>query len=278
MTMRLPVPARCRSLAPMAAKSSTTADRRRRALRRFMASRNLQVFPWAKRAGVSEAAIRNFLKGRSDSLAVPILEKLAAAEGVPIDALVTMPSGELILLEMKTRAMKSPKTGANVGARKPATREEPPASAAETEPFAIVAELDVRAAAGPNGSAIEILHEREDEAVVARYGFPREGFRQLFGAAPERVRIVEVIGDSMAPTLLPGQRVLVDTNDVRPSPPGIFVVWDGMGLVLKRVEFVPHSDPPTVRILSDNARYPAYERPVGEAWIQGRVIGGWLRL
>jgi hypothetical protein len=38
---------------------------------------------------------------------------------------------------------------------------------------------------------------------------------------------------------------------------------------------LPHSEPPRVRISSDNGKYDAYERTLEEAYIQGRVIGQW---
>ena len=69
--------------------------------------------------------------------------------------------------------------------------------------------------------------------------------------------------------------MLVDTSDRRPSPPGPFIVWDGFGVVLKRVEMVPYSDPPMVRLLSRNEAYDTYERPLDEVVINGRVIGKW---
>jgi phage repressor protein C with HTH and peptisase S24 domain len=86
-----------------------------------------------------------------------------------------------------------------------------------------------------------------------------------------------VLGDSMMPTLYPGQKVMVHINDKRPTPPGIFYLWDGMGLVIKRVELIPGSSPPTVRIKSDNPKYESYERTVDEARINGRVIMGFTR-
>jgi transcriptional regulator with XRE-family HTH domain len=141
--------------------------------------------------------------------------------------------------------------------------------------LALVPELDMRVTAG-HGGLIEVA-KNDGEAVLRRYGFPKEDFRGLFGSKPDGVVIIEVVGDSMAPTLIPGERVIVNTNDRSASPPGIFVVWDGLGLVLKRVEFVAHSDPPRVRIMSDNSRYDAYERELGEAQIQGRVIGSLQR-
>lgn len=139
----------------------------------------------------------------------------------------------------------------------------------------LVPELDVRATSGPGG-LVEVA-ENSPEAVVLNYGFPKEEFRSLFGATPNGIVILEVVGDSMTPTLVPGERVIVNTKDRSASPPGIFVVWDGLGLVLKRVEYVAHSEPPRVRIVSDNNRYEPYERDLGEAAIQGRVIGSLQR-
>lgn len=138
-----------------------------------------------------------------------------------------------------------------------------------------VAELDIRAHSGAGGM-IE-MSEGDEDAVVARYAFPRAHFKATFGAEPDGINIFEIVGDSMLGTLMPGEKVFVNRNDRMPSPPGIFVVWDGLGLVLKRVSFVPHSDPPRVKIISDNPRYEPYERNLDEAYIQGRVIGSWQR-
>lgn len=116
------------------------------------------------------------------------------------------------------------------------------------------------------------------ENAVGEYTFPAVGFRQAFGTAPDGVIIDEVRGDSQVPTLFPGQRVMIDTRDRKPTPPGFFLCWDGLGMVLKRLELVPGSDPPTVRLISDNPKYKTYERTLEEAMIFGRVIGTWTRL
>ena len=49
---------------------------------------------------------------------------------------------------------------------------------------------------------------------------------------------MHVEGDSMVPTLQDGDAVLVDMTRQFPSPPGIFVLDDGMGLVAKRLEHI----------------------------------------
>lgn len=129
-------------------------------------------------------------------------------------------------------------------------------------------EVDVRASAG--GGA-----ENHGEQKVAEWQIPRALVHYATNSAPERVKIITVIGDSMEPTFRTLDKVMVDTSDVIPSPPGVFVVWDGLNLVLKRVQYVPHSDPPRVRITSDNDHYSPYERSLDEAYIRGRVLGKW---
>lgn len=131
-----------------------------------------------------------------------------------------------------------------------------------------IPELDVRAAAGDGLTG-------GNEKVVDEWALPSGMVRHYSTAPASDLRIITVMGDSMEPALQPGQRILVDTGDRNPSPPGVFVVWDGLGLVVKRCQVVPHSAPPRVRITSDNPKYDAYERTLAEAYIQGRVIGQW---
>lgn len=80
----------------------------------------------------------------------------------------------------------------------------------------------------------------------------------------------------MEPDYRPGERVLVDRSRRKPSPPGVFVVWDGMGLVLKRVELVPGSGAKRIRLSSINDGYMPYEIDVDDHTIIARVIGKWV--
>jgi phage repressor protein C with HTH and peptisase S24 domain len=131
-----------------------------------------------------------------------------------------------------------------------------------------VVELDVRAAAGAG-------LENGDTPEVTRWQVPRALVEGVTTATPSRLRVITIYGDSMEPTFAPGTRVMVDTEDRVPSPPGIFVVHDGLGLVVKRVEFIPKSEPPSIKLSSDNQRYSPYSCALAEAHIQGRVIGRW---
>jgi phage repressor protein C with HTH and peptisase S24 domain len=138
---------------------------------------------------------------------------------------------------------------------------------AEDDPRIIrVGELDIRAGAALTG---------ETETVIDTWQIPAAIIRAYSSAPASDLRIIAVMGDSMEPTLQPGQRILVDTGDTKPSPPGIFVVWDGQGLVVRRVALLPHSDPARVKITCDNPKYDPSERTIDEAHIRGRVIGQW---
>ena len=82
----------------------------------------------------------------------------------------------------------------------------------------------------------------------------------------------------MEPLLSSGDWILIDTSQRVPVPPGIFVIWDGMGMVTKRVEHVPNSEPATIVIKSVNPDYQTYERGAEEVNIIGRVIWSARRL
>ncbi|HUC70415.1 MAG TPA: S24 family peptidase [Stellaceae bacterium] len=104
---------------------------------------------------------------------------------------------------------------------------------------------------------------------------PKDFLRAATDAAEGQIRIMTVVGDSMETTFRPYERIMVDVSDRQPSPPGIFVLFDGVGHVVKRVELVVGSNPPRVRISADNPRYSVYESALDEAGIEGRVLGKW---
>jgi transcriptional regulator with XRE-family HTH domain len=150
-----------------------------------------------------------------------------------------------------------------------------PPAASEIPNLSVVPELDVRAAAGGGQMA-------ETEQEHAQWGFPADWLRFELRTRSANLRIITIEGDSMlAPDgrgIHPGDKVVVDTERKSPSPPGPFILWDGFGLVAKRLHLIPNSDPPAVTILSDNPSYAAYERTLDEVNIVGRIVGRWERL
>jgi phage repressor protein C with HTH and peptisase S24 domain len=111
----------------------------------------------------------------------------------------------------------------------------------------------------------------EEERTGRDFHFRRAWIRDRLKAAPSMLRVMTVQGDSMIPTLEDGDVILVDLNQRSPNPPGVFVLHDGIGLVAKRLEHIPLSDPPRVRIISDNLRYNTYDGTADEVNIIGRV-------
>ena len=72
--------------------------------------------------------------------------------------------------------------------------------------------------------------------------------------------MITVNGDSMEPLFYSGDEILIDVSRQVPVLPSIFVIWDGTGLVTKRIEQVSHSEPSGVVIKSANPAYESYER------------------
>lgn len=117
-----------------------------------------------------------------------------------------------------------------------------------------------------------------DDLAVSDWGFPTAWLHNEVHADPRELVMMRVDGDSMVPTLAPGDRVLLDMSRRAPSPPGLFLVWDGIGMVVKRVEVVPNSAPPRLLLTADNPAYQAYERNLEEVEIRGRIVARWQRL
>ena len=142
----------------------------------------------------------------------------------------------------------------------------PPGPDAAPKGHSVVPEIEVRAAAGTGAWNDDLEEIRET------WLFADPIIRHEFGARPDDLRMIKVDGVSMEPLLSSGDRILIDLSRTVPVPPGIFVIWDGMGLVAKHVEHVPHSDPPTVVLKSLNPEYASYERSADEIHIVGKAI------
>lgn len=118
--------------------------------------------------------------------------------------------------------------------------------------------LSVAASAGPGQAA-------GDERIVRGLPFARAALRDL-GIAPADASVILVAGDSMAPTLVDGDRVLVDRGDRSPGR-GIFVIREGDLLSVKRLATAPAG----YRIVSDNPDFAARHADAAALAILGRA-------
>ena len=134
--------------------------------------------------------------------------------------------------------------------------------------------LDIRASAG-NGAVVE--HEQ----VVDALAFKRDWVSNTLGAAREDLYLINVQGESMTPTLHPGDVILVDrrsANNV--TTDGVYVLRMGESLLVKRIQRLPGQ---TLRITSDNPAYSPFEIKMEDAAnddmaIVGRVVWSGRRM
>lgn len=235
-------------------------DLLRDTIRAFLADTGESETALSRRAGLNDKAVNQILAQKSQHPRGDTLAKLAEAMGRSPTELMELPEG----------VQRGP-----AGITKPARRDTTPSKPELRDDGRAVHiyEYDVRPQAGGGGD-MPALDGNGEHAVVATWTMPAEYLR-AFVAAPDAVRIVRIAGDSMEPDYPAGERVAVDTSHQVPSPPGVYVLWDGFGLVLKRVEILIGAEPARIRISSINPAYPPYERLLDEVRINGRVIGKW---
>lgn len=101
---------------------------------------------------------------------------------------------------------------------------------------------------------------------------PAHLFAHRTQAAPEQIRIFTVQDNAMAPEFAAGETVLVDLSDGRPSPPGLFVISDGLGPIVRHCAVVPQSKPVQVRVTARNAMVEPCILLLDKVEIIGRVI------
>ena len=141
-------------------------------------------------------------------------------------------------------------------------RTAPPAGA----PLVAIPEMAVEAAAGPGALNEEFAAEK------ARWYLPEGMIRHEGDADPGSLRVLRARGDSMEPLISDGDRLLVDLARRTPGTGEMAVLWDGSGLVVKRVEVMPQAEPPRLRLHSANPDYEPYTCLAEEAHIVGKVV------
>ncbi|SHG78867.1 Peptidase S24-like [Kaistia soli DSM 19436] len=136
-----------------------------------------------------------------------------------------------------------------------------------------VIERDARGGMGTGGHASVITADGVTvDAVSATWTFPVAFLHAELRAREADVDIIPVDGDSMIPTLLPGDRVMIQRSATRPSPDGLFAIDDGIGVSVKRLQIVRGSDPLMVRIISDNPQHSTDTILAESLKVLGRVI------
>lgn len=140
-------------------------------------------------------------------------------------------------------------------------------------------EVDVRLGAG-NGIVGDVINlpvgpgSISGHRVVAEWLIPQQYLREEAKAAPNQTVVMEVIGDSMQPSYMPGDRVLVDLSQSNFVSDTVYAISDGFSEPqIKRLQRVPFSNPTQVRIISDNPALETFTVELDRLTIIGRICG-----
>jgi phage repressor protein C with HTH and peptisase S24 domain len=218
-------------------------------------------------AGLSSAFIRNILQGKALSPRGENLSKIARA----------LHTSEVWLMrgEGPEDAENDPTAVQSVHQPEPPP---PPSGIPEFEVFA--------GASYAGGMDDEQWNDggASGHRPIATWGFPASFVEAELGLRIGHADIIKIKGDSMddgsARGLASGDRVLIDRRDTDPRQGGIFAVWDGEGVVVKRVEIVRGTQPPQIVCKSLNPGFDPFTLTLGDghAHIIGRVAGKITRM
>jgi transcriptional regulator with XRE-family HTH domain len=103
--------------------------------------------------------------------------------------------------------------------------------------------------------------------------FPASFLHEQLQTAAKQLIVVEAEGDSMAPTILSGEKVIVDNSHKTPSPDGVYAIRDSFdNVIVRRLQLLRASQPPRVKVISDNPKHAAEEVPLNDIEIVGKAL------
>ncbi len=189
------------------------------------------------------------------------LERLAAARGISLSELSRLLGRNLAYLQQFVRR-GTPRRLAE-GDRQTLAQffgvDEALLGGAPREDMIAVPYLTVAASAGRGVAATE-------ERTIREETFATPMLRDA-GIAPGAASLIDATGDSMLPTIQPGDRLLIDRSDVALTAAGIYVLRRSEDLLVKRVR----REREVLLLLSDNPDYPPIRCERDEMVVIGRV-------
>ncbi len=135
-------------------------------------------------------------------------------------------------------------------------------------------ELDTRAGLGGPATR-EVRKEGRHADIIKGEGwlFPASFLRDQLHTSSNRLLVVDTNGDSMAPTILAGERVIIDTGHETPTPDGLYAIRDTFGsVVVKRLQVMRSAKPTQVKIISDNGNHASEETLLDDIEVVGKVL------
>lgn len=113
--------------------------------------------------------------------------------------------------------------------------------------------------------------------LAGEMAFSEDWLRHNLGHTSGQLASMRVHGDSMAPTLVSGETILIDTAVRRVDVSGIYVIEAHGDRLVKRIDRKLDA---SLMIISDNPAYPPEVVPSGrldDITVVGRLVGRWQR-
>lgn len=128
--------------------------------------------------------------------------------------------------------------------------------------YVYVPRYDVAASAG-NGAVVH------DESVVDHLAFRRDWVTRTLGLDAQHLALIDVAGDSMAPTIGDGDLILIDTRPRPVKSEGVYVINLHSTLLVKRLRLRISGE---MDVVSDNPLYGT-ETVNGDQLSQLQIVG-----
>jgi transcriptional regulator with XRE-family HTH domain len=103
-----------------------------------------------------------------------------------------------------------------------------------------------------------------------KWGMPADYLIRELRANPTEVAVAQVNSHAVEPDFEYGDKVFVDRADKRPSPAGVFMLWDGIGSSFAKMQAVPGQDP---RVRITQKGQDTVDMALADIKIIGRVKG-----
>ncbi len=113
-------------------------------------------------------------------------------------------------------------------------------------------------------SARDTHNPKEDWVIPAHL------LREKTTATPDQIRIFRIEEDAMSPDFKIGEYVLVDLSSTKSSPSGVFLVFDGVGEIIRHCEYTKSLN--TIRVSATKKGYSSMLLKLEDSPIIGRVL------
>ncbi|MDO6497360.1 LexA family transcriptional regulator [Photobacterium sanguinicancri] len=230
-------------------------------LQELLGSQSVRSF--AQGIGVSETAVRKYLKGAIPGLDIAI--KIASQSGVQLEWFATGNGDKYLQGSFEYQAKVKSLENNEINVISDVSNEKNTLNIKDFhEEFVLVPGYHIQVSAGNGTCAID--------APIKRYLAFRRKYIKYKGLDSNKLAVVFVKGDSMEPTIKDNDSLLIDLSCTNPIDGKLFVVRLGDELYAKRVQ---KSYDGSIRLISDNKDYQPIEVPkseLAELCIIGRVV------